>query len=143
MSLNDLSHQVIGCAMEIHTKLGPGLLENVYHRCMEYELTKRNIPFGTEVCMSVKYETLLIENGYKADLIINNQIIVELKSIEKVTDVHKAQLLTYLRMSGLSLGLLMNFKEPMLKNGLYRIANGIKENISALSADTPRTLREA
>jgi len=123
MSINDLSGRIIGCAIEIHRRLGPGLLENVYHRCMEYELTKAGIPFETEKTLPVRYDTLTIEAGYRADLIIAHQIIVEIKSVEVVSDIHRAQLLTYLKMSSMELGLLLNFKEPVLKNGITRMIN--------------------
>ena len=93
-SVNDLSYKVIGCAMKIHDKLGCGLLESVYHECLKYELTKENIAFKSEVFIPVNYETLFIESGFKSDLIIEDKIIIELKSVEKITDNHKAQTLT-------------------------------------------------
>ena len=120
---NKITEQVIGLCIKIHKNLGPGLLESTYHRCLEYELLKSKISFQSEVMMPVKYEDLFIESGYRADLIIDNQIILELKSVEKITDIHKSQTLTYLKMSGLTLGLLINFKEPLLKNGLHRFIN--------------------
>lgn len=135
--MNDLTtEQIIGLCIKIHKNLGSGLLESTYHRCLEYELTKTNIPFQSEVSMPVRYEGLVIDNGYRADLIIKNQVLIELKSVEKITDIHKSQTLTYLRMSGLPTGLLINFKEPLLKNGVYRFINSVN------SADTLRPLRE-
>jgi GxxExxY protein len=131
---NKLSEQLIGLCLKIHKNLGPGLLESAYHRCLEYELMKSDIPFQSEVMMPVKYESLFIESGYRADLIIDNKILLELKSVEKINDIHKSQTLTYLKMSGLKIGLLINFKEPLLKNGLHRFIN------SAPSAESPRPL---
>lgn len=133
---NILTEQIIGLCIKLHKSLGSGLLESTYHRCLEYELSKAGIPYQSEVFMPVKYETLCIDNGYKADLIVGNQVLVELKSVEKITDIHKSQTLTYLRMSGIPLGLLINFKEPLLKNGLHRFIN------SAPSAEPQRTLRD-
>lgn len=136
MSLNDLSGQIIGLSIKIHKTLGPGLLESTYHRCLEYELQESNIPFLSEVAMPVRYEKLNIKNGYVADLIADNKIIIELKSVEKINYIHKSQLLTYLKMSGLELGLLINFKEPLLKNGIHRFIN------SASSEKSLRPLRD-
>ncbi len=133
---NNLTEQIIGLCIKLHKTLGPGLLESTYQRCLEYELGKTGIPFQSEVFMPVKYETLHIDNGFRVDLIIDNQVIIELKSVEKITEIHKSQILTYLKMSGLSLGLLINFKEPLLKHGLHRFIN------SAPSAETLRTLRD-
>ncbi len=137
MSINDLSGKIIELSIKIHRALGPGLLESTYHRCLEYELNQSNIPFVSEASMPVKYEKLCIENGYLADLIVDKRIIVELKSVEKINEVHKSQLLTYLKMSGITLGLLINFKEPLLKNGLHRFIN------SANAAKSLRSLRDA
>lgn len=131
-SVNDLSYKVIGCAMKIHDKLGCGLLESVYHECLKYELTKENIAFKSEVFIPVNYETLFIESGFKSDLIIEDKIIIELKSVEKITDNHKAQTLTYLKMSNLSLALLINFKESMLKNRIHRFINTFDKSVSSV-----------
>jgi GxxExxY protein len=131
-----LSASVIGLCLKIHKTLGSGLLESTYHQCLAYELTKNGIAFQSEVMMPVRYENLHIESGYRADLIIENKIIIELKSVEKITDIHKSQILTYLKMSGLEIGLLINFKEPLLKNGLHRFVN------SAHSESTSRPPRD-
>lgn len=132
--INALTEKIIGLCIKIHKALGPGLLESTYHRCLEYELGKAGISFSSEVSLPVRYESLTIENGYRVDLIIEDKILIELKSVEKITDIHRAQTLTYLKMSGLSVGLLINFKEPLLKNGLNRFIN------SANSAEPLRTL---
>lgn len=134
MQINDLTGKIVELSIKIHKRLGPGLLESTYHRCLEYELEKSGLSFSSEVMMPVRYETLTIDNGYRADLIVEDQVILELKSVEKILDIHKSQLLTYLKMSGMTIGLLMNFKEPLLKNGIHRFIN------SAHAAETPRTL---
>lgn len=136
MTLNDLSGKIIELSIKIHKTLGPGLLESTYHRCLEYELAKAKIPFLSEVMLPVKYETLNIESGYRADLVVDDQIIIELKSVDKIADIHKAQTLTYLKMSGMKLALLINFRETLLKNGLHRFIN------TAPSAHPQRTLCE-
>ncbi|OIN86340.1 MAG: hypothetical protein AUJ12_06190 [Alphaproteobacteria bacterium CG1_02_46_17] len=135
-NMNELTGQIIGCAIEVHKKIGSGLLESVYHRCLEIELKKANIPFLTENAFPVFYDGEKIESGYRIDLLVDQKIVVELKSVEHVTDMHKSQLLTYLRMGQFELGLILNFKEPVLKNGIYRIIN------SAASDQSLCTLRE-
>ncbi len=136
-ALNELSAQIIGIAIKIHKSIGSGLLESVYHRCMEIEFKKAEIPFESEIFFPVFYDGQKIESGYRLDMLVDKRIVVELKSVEHITDVHKSQTLSYIRMGKFELGLLLNFKEPVLKNGIYRFIN------SATSAETPRTLREA
>ncbi len=133
---NELTSQIIGIAIKIHKQIGSGLLESAYHHCMKLELTKAKIPFQSEIIFPVIYDGEEIESGYRIDLLIDKKLVVELKSVENITEIHKAQLLTYLRMGQFPLGLILNFKEPLLKNGIYRFIN------SANSAEPQRTLRE-
>ena len=125
MQLNFLSSQIIQAAINVHKALGPGLLESVYQQCMFIELTEgMNLSVQCEVDVPVTYRERLIEGlGYRLDLLVEESIIVELKSVEQIKEVHKKQLLTYLRLSEKELGLLINFNVALLKDGITRIAN--------------------
>ncbi|MCI0377597.1 MAG: GxxExxY protein [Gemmataceae bacterium] len=127
MTHNEISGIIVDVAIDIHRRLGPGLLESVYLRVMEYELIKRGLRVEKEVAIPVVWETVKLEVGFRADLIVEGLVIVELKSIEAVAPVHKKILLTYLRLADKRLGLLINFGEELLKNGIYRVVNGLKE----------------
>ena len=122
---NALSKEVVDAAFHIHCKLGPGLLESAYEKILIYELENRDIPVETQVLVPIKYDDRIFDTGFRADLLVDNKLIVELKSIEHATDAHKKQLLTYLRLSGMKLGLLINFGESLIKNGITRIVNGL------------------
>jgi GxxExxY protein len=124
MDLNHLSSQVIKAAINVHNALGPGLLESVYQKCMAIELESLGINFDTEVQLPINYRGRVItDDGFRIDIIVDNSIVVELKSVENIKAVHKKQLLTYLRLSENPLGLLINFNEPLLKDGITRIVN--------------------
>jgi GxxExxY protein len=123
MKLNDLSGRIIGFAVEVHKQLGPGLLESVYHKCLEFELLNNGFNVQSEVSLPITYKTLCFHNAYKIDLVVENMIVVELKAVEKVLPVHAAQLLSYLKMSEYGLGLLINFNVPRLADGVKRIIN--------------------
>ena len=124
MDLNALSSQVIKAAINVHTTLGPGLLESVYHKCMSIELDHLGIECETEVSIPVMYKGKNIsDDGLRIDILVEDTIVVELKSVEFVKAVHKKQLLTYLRLSNKPLGLLINFNESLLKDGITRIVN--------------------
>lgn len=127
MTENELARIVVDSAYKIHTQLGPGLLESAYQTILAHELTKRNLKIETEVLLPVQYDGIVIEAGYRADIVVEDLIILELKSIEQVNDVHKKQLLTYLKISGKRLGLLINFGAPKVKEGITRIVNGLIE----------------
>ncbi len=127
MNLNDLSHEVIGAAIEVHRNLGPGLLESVYQSCLFVELQNRKISFKAQAVVPIQYKGKLIEKDFILDFLIEESLVVELKSLEVVLPVHKAQLLTYLRLTNKSLGLLINFNEVLLTNGITRIVNNFKE----------------
>jgi GxxExxY protein len=116
-----LSNRVIGLALEVHQKLGPGLLESVYQRCLAYELSKNKIRFSTEEQIPVKYGEVHIDCAFRADMIVEDCLLLELKAVERILPIHKAQLLTYLRLTGLRLGLIINFNTRLLKDGIKRI----------------------
>lgn len=141
MTLNSLSGQIVDAAYKIHTTLGPGLLESVYESALAHELTKRQIPFQRQHPIPVLYDGVFIQTAFYADIFVADELIVELKSIETLSPVHKMQLLTYLRISGKHLGLLINFNVTLIKNGITRIVNTPKP--SALSAEPPCALRES
>ncbi len=120
MEFDELSNKVIGLVIEVHRELGPGLLENTYKQCLSYELSRAEINFQMEVELPVKYKNILISCGYRIDLLIENKLIIELKSVDKILPVHEAQLLTYMRLANMEIGLLMNFNEKILKDGIKR-----------------------
>jgi len=123
MDENALSREIIGAAIEVHRRLGPGLLESVYQQCLVRELQFRNIPCLTEVPLRVEYRGLEFDVAYRVDLLVADKVVVELKAVEKVLDVHEAQLLSYLRLQDKRLGLLINFHVRMLKDGIKRVVN--------------------
>jgi GxxExxY protein len=118
----DLTKEVIGAAIDVHRHLGPGLLESAYEVCLCHELKSRGIPFVCQVPLPISFKGVNLDCAYRIDVCVDNRIILELKSIEKVTDLHRAQLLTYLRLSGKKVGLLLNFNVPVLKDGIVRMA---------------------
>jgi GxxExxY protein len=116
----DLTRQIIGLAMRVHRRLGPGLLESVYHRCLCYELAETGIPFDQQVALPIRYGGIELESGYLADIIVNGEVILELKAVERLSPLHEAQLLTYLRLSSCRIGLLINFNTVSLTDGIRR-----------------------
>ncbi len=123
MKENELSEKVIGLCIEIHNTLGPGLFESVYEEVLCYELQKNNIPFQRQVDIPVIYDNLKMDIGFRADIIVDNCLILELKSVENISAVHKKQVITYLKLTGLKLGLLLNFNENLFKDGITRLVN--------------------
>ena len=121
--IDKLSTQVIGASIDVHKTLGPGLLESVYQKCLAYELTERGLAFSSEQHLPIKYKSLTFNDAYRTDFIINDCLIVELKAVEAILPLHKAQLLSYLKLIGIKLGLLINFNVPVLKQGISRIIN--------------------
>jgi GxxExxY protein len=121
---NELSGEIIGAAIEVHGQLGPGLLESTYRACLVEELRLRGIAHRQEVALPVNYRGLLLEASYRLDLLVEDLVILELKSVERLEPIHQAQLLTCLRVSGRWLGLLFNFNTDMLRKGLRRLVNG-------------------
>lgn len=122
---NQISKIVVDCCYKIHTTLGPGLLESVYLEILKYKLEKLGLKCEKEVGIPVHYENVKLDLGFRADLIVENLVIVELKAVEKVLPVHKKQLLTYLRLTELKLGLLVNFNVNLIKDGIERVVNGL------------------
>lgn len=116
-----LTEQVIGLAIEVHRALGPGLLESAYEACICFEFDRTGLKYRRQVPLSVRYKDVLLECGYRMDIVVEERLIVELKTVEKLLPIHDAQLLTYLRLSGLGTGLLLNFNTPLLKDGLRRL----------------------
>jgi GxxExxY protein len=127
MNENAATHEIVDCAYKVHTTLGPGLLESVYEAALAWELEKRGCTVTRQQGIPVIYEQVRIHAGFFADLIVNDQIIVEVKAIDAVAPVHKRQLLTYLKLADKRLGLLINFNVLLIKDGIIRIANGLKE----------------
>lgn len=123
MTQNELSSIVIGCAIEVHSNLGPGLLESVYEACLFYELKQIGLNVKQQEPLPVFYKGIEIPVGLKLDLLIENKLIVEVKSVKELQDIHTAQLITYLKISNIELGLLLNFNETRMKNGIKRIVN--------------------
>lgn len=116
-----LSHDVIGAAIEVHKILGPGLLESAYEECLCHELTLRGIGFERQVGLPLVYKEIKLDCGYRADLIIAGRLVVEIKAVESLAPIHDAVMLTYLRLSGCSVGLIINFHAPALKDGIRRL----------------------
>ena len=123
MELNNLSRQILGSAIEVHRLLGPGLLESAYEECLCREFSIRSIQFERQKTLPVEYKGIKLDCGYRLDLVVENTTVVELKSVAKIEPIHKAQLLTYLKLARLPLGLLLNFNVPVMKNGILRIVN--------------------
>lgn len=125
MSENDVSYAVRGAAFKVHTALGPGLLESVYEAALAYELRKSGLLVATQVGLPAYYDDVKLELGFRLDLLVEDKVIVEIKSVDSLLDVHHKQLLTYLRLSKRRLGLLINFNTPHVKDGIIRIANNL------------------
>jgi len=116
----DLTHRIIGCAIDVHKELGPGLLESAYEECLCFELGNKGIKFERQVNLPLMYKGNKLDAGYRLDLLVENKIVMELKSVEKILPVYEAQLLTYLKLTKLPLGFLVNFNVPVLKDGIIR-----------------------
>jgi len=123
MDENELSKMVIGLAIKVHKTLGPGLLESAYEKALVHELRKNGFKADNQKTIFIEYDGFIIDEGFRADVIVNDLLILELKSVRNLEDIHFKQLLTYLRLSNLKLGLLINFNENILKNGIKRVVN--------------------
>ena len=122
---NWVTEQIIGAAIEVHRTLEPGLLESAYEECLAYELTQRGIDFERQKPIPVVYKAVHLDCGFRLDLVVENLVIVELKAVSQLEPIHEAQLLTYLKLAGLKLGLLLNFNVPQLRKGIKRLALGL------------------
>jgi GxxExxY protein len=138
----ELSHAIIGAAIEIHRTLGPGLLEAVYEECLARELTLRTIPFERQKPIPLVYKDLKLECGYRLDFLVSSRIVVEIKSIEAIAPIHESVMLTYLRLSGSPLGLLINFNVPILKDGIRRFVLHYQEEDNAEALSNAEVRRE-
>ena len=125
--INKLSSKVIGAAIEVHKHLGPGLLESAYEECLCHELELRDTSYERQKALPLIYKGKELDCGYRLDVVIDNQLIVEMKSVEKIEPIHKAQLLTYLKLSDIRLGLILNFNVTMMKDGIVRMVNNLTE----------------
>lgn len=117
---NEISNKIIGCAIEVHRILGPGLLESAYEECLFYELSNSGLDVKKEIPMPLIYKEIKLDHGYRMDLLVENKVVIEIKTVEAFTEVHAAQMLTYLKLGGYKLGLLMNFHVNLMKNGIKR-----------------------
>lgn len=124
MTENEIAHRIIGCAIEVHKSLGPGLLESAYQECLFYALTKNGLIVEKEKPMPLIYEEVQLECGYRIDLLVHRKVVIEIKSVAALNDVHLAQILTYLKLGDYKLGLLINFNVALLKHGIKRVING-------------------
>lgn len=136
---NEIAQQVIGAAIEVHRHLGPGLLESAYDECLCYELSRRGLRFERQVHLPVDYKGLRLDCAYRLDLLVQGVLIVELKAVDELLPIHKAQLLTYLRAAQKSVGLLINFNVPVLKTGIKRVVNAYA---GPEIENSPRNLRD-
>lgn len=123
--LNQISNSIIGAAIEVHRHLGPGLLESAYRQCLAWELQQQSLVVEQEILVPIKYKQLEVENGYRIDLLVEHEVVIELKSVDVLLPIHSAQLLTYLKVTGHRLGLLLNFKVDVMCNGVKRIVNNL------------------
>jgi GxxExxY protein len=131
---NQITGSIVDAAIKVHTALGPGLLESVYERCLRHELRKRGLQVEAQVWLPVRYDGIEIEGGYKIDLLVENRIIVELKVVEQLLPIHKAQLLSYLRLTNNEVGLLINFNVVHLRDGIRRMVNHYQSSESPVSS---------
>jgi GxxExxY protein len=124
LTINEITDKIIGCAIKVHTNLGPGLLESAYKECMFYELKKNNLGVEKEKPVPLMYEEVKLECGYRIDLLVENKVVLELKSVDALNDIHLAQTLTYLKLTNNRIGLLINFNVLKIKDGIKRVVNG-------------------
>lgn len=120
---NELSNKIIGCAIEVHKHLGPGLLESAYQECLYYELMQAGLRVQKEKPMPIVYKEVKLDHGYRIDLLVEEKVVIEIKTVDAFIDVHTAEVLTYLRLGGYKLGLLINFQTTLLKKGIKRVIN--------------------
>jgi GxxExxY protein len=126
--LNNISEQIIGAAIDVHRELGPGLLESTYEACLAFELAQRKLTVERQKALSVVYKDVTLDCGYRIDLLVENEVVIEVKAVERLEPIHEAQIITYLKLSGLNLGLLINFNVKVLRNGIRRLVNNIDDD---------------
>ena len=120
MEINQITEKIIGCAIEVHKQLGPGLLESAYEECLFYELKNAGLEVKKQLALPLVYKKIKLDAGYRIDLLIENKVIVEIKSVDALAEIHKAQLMTYMKLANIKVGLLMNFNVTKLKEGIIR-----------------------
>lgn len=125
MDLEEIASEIVDAAIKVHKALGPGLLESAYQQCLIYELKKRGLKVDSEVAMPVMYDGMKIDAGYRMDIVVDGLIVIENKTVEKIMPIHQAQLLTYLKLSGMNLGFLLNWNVSIMKDGIKRIVNNL------------------
>jgi len=125
MTENEIANRVIGVAIDVHKSLGPGLLENAYKECLNYKIIQSGLYVEKEKPIPLTFEEVKLDCGYRLDLLVENKLVIELKSVEAINDIHLAQTLTYLKLGNFKLGLLINFNVTVLKNGIKRVVNGL------------------
>jgi GxxExxY protein len=125
MEINEISRQIIDAGIKVHTALGPGLLESAYEACLEHELRKRGLRVQRQLELPIVFDVIAIDAGYRIDLLVEDTVVVELKAVDEIAPIHKAQLITYLKLSGKHLGLLMNFNVVLQKNGIKRMVHDL------------------
>ena len=125
MTENEIGERLLGCALKVHRALGPGLLENAYEACLSYEFSKAGIEHQRQLALPIVYDGTRIDLGYRLDLLVQEKVVVEVKAVSALTDVHRAQLLSYLKLGDYRVGYLLNFNVKMLKDGICRLANGL------------------
>lgn len=130
MKINEVSQTIIGAAIEVHRALGPGLLESAYEECLARELTLRQVPFERQKPLLLEYKGARLECGYRLDFLVADKVLVEVKAVESLLPIHQAQLLTYMKLAGCQVGLLINFHVPVLKNGIKRLVLGFDERLA-------------
>ena len=124
---NEIGEALIGCAISVHSGLGPGLLESAYEGCLAYELGKTGIMFRRQVLLPVNYDGEQIDSGYRLDLLVDEKVVAEINAVEKLNDLHRAQLLTYLKLGDYKLGYLLNFNSLRMRDGIVRLVNGMED----------------
>jgi GxxExxY protein len=125
--IEEIGSNIVHSAIKVHKALGPGLLESVYQKCLAYELKKVGLAVACEIPLPVKYETVVIDAGFRIDMMIQRTVIIENKTVDKIAPIHEAQLLTYLKLANLNLGFLLNWNVPLMKDGIKRMVNRLKE----------------
>ncbi len=125
MDENEIGERLLGCALRVHRALGPGLLESAYETCLAYELDKCALSYKRQAVLPIIYDEIRIDEGYRLDLLIENRVVVEIKAVTRLAEIHQAQLISYLRLGGFRLGYLLNFNVQKMKDGICRLLNGL------------------
>jgi GxxExxY protein len=120
MEINQITEKIIGCAIEVHKQLGPGLLESAYEECLYYELKNYGLEVKKQLALPLVYKEIKLDTGYRIDLLVENKVIIEIKSVDTIAEIHKAQLMTYMKLANIKIGLLINFNVTRLKDGIVR-----------------------